>query len=195
MAGSTLPHPRPTGSSSGWRPSITARYFSSCPSDSTSRRTPCPLGLAERWLQVRLGCIPLSLLCPFRLLHTCLPSQPARRYPRLWIQCSSFEHRRDFNPPESCAAQRTIGLIRSPRTVGGLQLSANSLIQFRSVTLHPSPDRRWINREVPLAHYLRQIAIAERVAQVPANTEHDNLIRKMPSSEQCCALANHRASR
>src|SRR6202051_4035938 len=27
---------------SGWAPSITARYFSSCPSDSTSRWTPCP---------------------------------------------------------------------------------------------------------------------------------------------------------
>src|ERR1700730_11052041 len=27
---------------SGWPPSITARYFSSCPSDSTSRWTPCP---------------------------------------------------------------------------------------------------------------------------------------------------------
>jgi hypothetical protein len=32
--------------------------------------------------------------------------------------------------------------------------------------------------EVPLAHYLRQIAIAEGVAQIPANTEHDDLIRK-----------------
>ncbi|MGI8962258.1 MAG: hypothetical protein ACR2IV_21365, partial [Bryobacteraceae bacterium] len=30
---------------------------------------------------------------------------------------------------------------------------------------------------------------------VPANTEHDNLICKMSSSKQCCALANHRASR
>ena len=39
-----MPHPRPTSSSSGWRPSITARYFSACPSDSASRRTPCPPG-------------------------------------------------------------------------------------------------------------------------------------------------------
>src|SRR5436305_2020498 len=71
-----------------------------------------------------------------------------------------------------------MGLVRSPRTVGGLQLSANPLIQFRRVTLHPSPDRRWIYGEVRLAHYLRQIAIAEGVAQVPANTKHDDLIRK-----------------
>jgi hypothetical protein len=33
---------------SGWPPSITARYFSSCPSDSTSRWTPCPP--ENRWL-------------------------------------------------------------------------------------------------------------------------------------------------
>ena len=39
-----MPHLWPTGSSSGWPPSITARYFSSCPSDPTSRWTPCPPG-------------------------------------------------------------------------------------------------------------------------------------------------------
>jgi hypothetical protein len=37
-----LPRLWPTGSSSGSPPSIAARYFSSCPSDSTSRWTPCP---------------------------------------------------------------------------------------------------------------------------------------------------------
>ena len=37
-----MPRLWPTGSSSGSPPSITARYFSSCPSDSTSRWTPCP---------------------------------------------------------------------------------------------------------------------------------------------------------
>jgi hypothetical protein len=68
-----LPHLWPTGSSSGWPPSITARYFSSCPSDSTSRWTPCPPETYEDWLQVRLGCVRLSLSCPFRFLHTFLP--------------------------------------------------------------------------------------------------------------------------
>jgi hypothetical protein len=42
-----LPHLWPTGSSSGSPPSITARYFSSCPSDSTSRWTPCPPGVTQ----------------------------------------------------------------------------------------------------------------------------------------------------
>src|ERR1700736_1349049 len=61
----------------GVPPSITARYFSSCPSDSTSRWTPCPPECCEDRLQVRLGCVRLSPLCPFRLLHTCFPF-PAR---------------------------------------------------------------------------------------------------------------------
>src|SRR3984885_5854855 len=123
-AGSTLPHPRPTSSSSGWRPSITARFFSSYPSDSASRRTPCPPGTAERWLQVRLGCVRLSSSCPFRLLHTFHPSRPARSCPRLWIRRSSFERRRDLNPPESRAAQRTVVFIDPPRLVGRLQMPA-----------------------------------------------------------------------
>src|SRR5215471_5316752 len=53
-------------------PLITARYFSSNPSDSGSLRPPCPPGTARRWLQVHLGCIRLSPLCPFRLFHTFL---------------------------------------------------------------------------------------------------------------------------
>ena len=34
--------------------------------------------------------------------------RPARHYSRLRIRHSSSEHRRDFNPPERCAAQRTV---------------------------------------------------------------------------------------
>ena len=86
----------------------TARYFSAYPSDSASRRTPCPPKFGERWLQVRLACFGLSPSCPKRLLHTFLSLRPARRYPRLWIQRSSSERRRDFNPPDLGAAQRTL---------------------------------------------------------------------------------------
>src|SRR5262249_20521785 len=80
-ADSTLPPLWPTGSSSGWLPSIPARSFSASPSDSTSRWTPCP---------------------PRRV------SRPARRYPRFWIWRSPSEHQWDFNPPEHVAAQRTL---------------------------------------------------------------------------------------
>ena len=37
-----------------------------------------------------------------------LPSLAGEAPPRLWIYRSSFERQRDFNPPEQCAAQRTL---------------------------------------------------------------------------------------
>jgi hypothetical protein len=37
-----------------------------------------------------------------------LPSLASEAQPRLWIYRSSFERQRDFNPPEQCAAQRTL---------------------------------------------------------------------------------------
>ncbi len=37
-----------------------------------------------------------------------LSLRPARHYPRLWIRRSSSERRRDFNPPDLGAAQRTL---------------------------------------------------------------------------------------
>src|SRR6202035_891305 len=75
--GLDLAPPWPTGSS--WvSPSITARYFSAGPSDSTSRWTPHPPKYSKQWLQVSLGCIQLSPSCPFRPLHTFRFLQPAR---------------------------------------------------------------------------------------------------------------------
>ena len=55
-----------------------------------------------------LICFQLSLSCPFRLLHTFPSLRPARHYPRFRIRRSSSERRRDFNPPEQRAAQRTL---------------------------------------------------------------------------------------
>jgi hypothetical protein len=66
-----------------------------------------PSGDYKWWLQVRLGCVRLSSACPFRHLHTFHFSGQRGFLPRFWIQCSSSEHRRDFNPPDQRAAQRT----------------------------------------------------------------------------------------
>ena len=109
-----LAHLWPTGSS--WvSPSITARYFSSCPSDPTSRWTPCPPKYGKQWLQVRLGCIQLSPSCPFRRLHTFRFLRPARFYARFWIWRPSFERQKDFNLPEQRAAQRALFRCTTPR--------------------------------------------------------------------------------
>ena len=61
-----------------------------------------------------LACFRLSLSCPFRLLHTLHLLRPARHYPRVRIWRSSFERQRDFNPPEQCAAQRTLRASQTP---------------------------------------------------------------------------------
>src|ERR1700730_535357 len=63
---------------------------------------------------------PILLLKPFgfRITPDTLSSSeqtrwPARHYPCLWIQRPSSERRRDFNPPDSCAAQRTLRRSRA----------------------------------------------------------------------------------
>ena len=113
-----MSHLWPTGSSWEWPPSITARYFSACLSDSTSRRTPCHLGRPcgpnptvgpSPWL-----CPPFPTSCPFRVLHGRVP-QPTRHYPRLWIRRPSSERRRDLNPPDQDAAQHTLRDAPTPR--------------------------------------------------------------------------------
>src|SRR5215831_6414649 len=64
---------------------------------------------------------PILLLKPFgfRIAPDTLSSiglrrRPARHYPRLRIQRPSSGHRRDFNPPDSCAAQRTLRPCPTP---------------------------------------------------------------------------------
>ena len=61
-----------------------------------------------------LVCFRLSPSCPFRPLHTFHSSRPARNYPRFWIRRSSFERRRDLNPPDQRAAQRTLRRCATP---------------------------------------------------------------------------------
>jgi hypothetical protein len=71
-----------------------------------------------------LVCFQLSPSCPFRPFHTIHSSRPARNYPRFRIRRSSFERRRDFNPPEQRAAQHTLWVHKTPprpsRAVSGL---------------------------------------------------------------------------
>ena len=52
-------------------------------------------------------CPSFPTSCPFRV-HLIHAPRPARHYPRFWIWRSSSERQRDFNPPDSCAAQRTL---------------------------------------------------------------------------------------
>src|ERR1700676_4019926 len=86
-----------------------------------------------------LACVRLSLSCPFRLLHTFHLLRPARHYPRVRIWRSSFERQRDFNPPEQCAAQRT---LRAQSDSSRACVSALWLITFAD------RSRSWLVRDV-----------------------------------------------
>src|SRR6476620_8199768 len=80
------------------------------------RARPCPIfGRPVHQGSPPFDYSPILLLKPFgfriapdTLSSTGLRRWPARHYPCLWIQCPSSERRRDFNPPDSCAAQRTL---------------------------------------------------------------------------------------
>src|ERR1022692_3598135 len=98
-----------------------------------------PSGDRKWWLQVRLGCIRLSSSCPFRRLHTFHFSGQRGFQPRFWIQCSSSEHRRDFNPPDQRAAQRTPWQIMpedgKPSSPERLKLLADATVWRRNSLL------------------------------------------------------------
>src|SRR6476619_6456784 len=94
---------------------------------------------------------PILLLKPFgfRITPDTLSSSeqtrwPTRHYPRLWIQRPSSERRRDFNPPDSCAAQRT--LRGSPSLSDASVLSASRWAPLAPFPL-ASPAR--FSRSVP----------------------------------------------
>jgi len=88
------------------------------------------------------GCRSALAVSDFRLrarLGFSIPfpsSRPTRNYPRLWIQRSSFERRRDLNPPESRAAQRTTCVL--------LHSVLNCLPNRLDRTLPLGRSRRWL---------------------------------------------------
>src|SRR5271166_5925837 len=119
--------------------------------------------IPSNWLKVCLGCVRLSPLCPFRLLHTRLLSRPARRYPRFRIRPSSpetdlstgpqhhspfhpsrcaqtnensSERRGDFNPHDSRAAQRTVRPCPTPARSAAKHTASKP----RPPTARVSPD-------------------------------------------------------
>ena len=124
------------------------------------RARPCPIfGRPVHPGSPPIDYSPILLLKPFgfRITPDTLSSSeisrwPARHYPRLWIQRPSSERRRDFNPPNSCAAQRTIRTHPPPsrlrpisrvRRLYGLPCSGDfapgrgGLLQLLSMSLSP----------------------------------------------------------
>ena len=84
-----------------------------------------------------------------------------------------------------------IRFVHAPRPVAMAHLAANALIQNRRIPLDPAPDGHMVHGEVPLRHDFLQIAIGERISQVPANAQQDDQIFEMPSTEQCRPPSGH----
>src|SRR5918996_1465032 len=77
-----------------------------------------------------------------------------------------------------------IGLIHPPRTPDRLGILAPALLKDRNKADHPAHDRGVGHREAPFRHHLHEIAVAELIANVPANAEDDHQAVEMAAFEQ-----------
>jgi hypothetical protein len=66
-----------------------------------------------------------------------------------------------------------------------------SLLQFGCVVLHPAIDRGMIDMQSPLEHHFLQVSIAERISEVPANTEQNTLWLEVTPFERGLRCHNH----
>ena len=67
------------------------------------------------------------------------------------------------------ALDTAVGLIDAPGPVGWLEMTAQPLLEFRTIVLDPASDCRVIFLQAALAEELFDIAERERVPQVPAH--------------------------
>ena len=61
-----------------------------------------------------------------------------------------------------------VGLIDTPGRVGGLEMTAQPLLQFGAVALDPAPDAAVVGLQTTLAEQLFDIAERERLPEIPA---------------------------
>src|ERR1039457_7645899 len=69
--------------------------------------------------------------------------------------------------------------------VGRLEMTAQPLLQFGTVTLNPAPDRRVIGLQTALGEQLFDIAERQRVPKIPAHGTKNQLRRRLPPLEDC----------
>ena len=62
-----------------------------------------------------------------------------------------------------------VGLIDTPGLIGGLEMTAQPLLQFGTVVLDPAPDGRVVCFQAALAEQFFDIAERERIPKVPAH--------------------------
>ena len=91
------------------------------------------------------------------------------------------------------AFHSNIRLIDPPGFVGRLEMTAQPLFQFGTVTLNPTPDRRVIHLQTAFGEQLFDIAERQRVPKIPAHGTKNHLRRRLPPLEHYrsgCVLHN-----
>ena len=91
------------------------------------------------------------------------------------------------------AFHSNIRLIDPPGFVGRLEMTAQPLFQFGTVTLNPTPDRRVIHLQTAFGEQLFDIAERQRVPKIPAHGTKNQLRRRLPPLEHYrsgCVLHN-----
>jgi hypothetical protein len=86
---------------------------------------------------------------------------------------------------------RAIAQLLRPGKINWFQLTPEPHIEFRCITLHPSPNRRRIHRKVPFRHHLGQISITERISEVPTYAQDNHFIGEVPPPKQRWPISRH----
>jgi hypothetical protein len=68
-----------------------------------------------------------------------------------------------------------VRLIDPTRVGRRIEMRAAALLQFGCIALYPAVDRGVIDMQSSLAHHLLQISIAERIPQVSADTQQNDI--------------------
>ena len=66
-----------------------------------------------------------------------------------------------------------VGFVDPPGFVGGLEMPSHPLLDFGTIALYPTPDRRMIGSQTALVKQLLDIPERERVAKIPADRTKD----------------------
>src|SRR5450432_1070314 len=74
------------------------------------------------------------------------------------------------------------------------QVATNSFVQFRGIPHDPARDGGVVHAESALRRQLLYIAVAQGVAQIPTDTQENDLISKMAPTEDLRPVVAHQAS-
>ena len=84
----------------------------------------------------------------------------------------------------SFAAHLHVSLVHAPGTADRADVSFPPLLKLGTVMLHPSQNRRMREVNTAFVHHGHQVAIAQFVAELPTDTDHHDLLVKVPAFEQ-----------